>query len=380
MSICYICGCKITESNTYREHIILNSIGGKLISPSIICSSCAPSLDVLDTALSKQLNSVGLMLNIKRDRGQNQHIIAKVIETGEDIFLSAGGKPILIKPTIRENQNDGSISITARNEKQLRECLKGLQRNYPFIKDKDIDTIINNADKNENFFDKAVSYNQTIGGEETFRSICKMIVSFYMYNGGTREQIQHLIPYIKYGCQQNFVCYYYPDEFLNLNKEPIQILHRLFVKANSIEKIMYGYVELFSTFKFLVLMSENYTGRDFQKSYCFDVLSRSPVKSTINLNLPRETALKVIELKENKLDEFKDALNRLMALIKKKQVDTCISNIIQKNIEISFQNITEGSVANEETIRAFIENLSKVLAEFMYSQSRAYQDYPHNIE
>jgi hypothetical protein len=28
----------------------------------------------------------------------------------------------------------------------------------------------------------------------TFRAICKMIISFYMQNGGNRENISHLLP------------------------------------------------------------------------------------------------------------------------------------------------------------------------------------------
>lgn len=219
MSICYVCGCTINNSNTYREHIILNSIGGKLISPSIICKPCAPSFDVIDAALSYQLNFIGLMLNIERDRGKNPHIKATIIETGEDIFLSYGGKPIQVKPTIRENPSDGSIHITARDKKQMRDTLKGLKRKYPFIQN--IEGLINNAKKTENYFDKLVHHSLNIGGEEVFRSICKMVVNFYMHNSGHREQILHLIPYIKDGKQQDVVWYYYSDDVLDLNKEPI---------------------------------------------------------------------------------------------------------------------------------------------------------------
>lgn len=150
------------------------------------------------------------------------------------------------------------------------------------------------------------------------------------------------------------------------------------MKANSIEKLMYGYVELFSTFKFLVLMSDNYTGEDFHQFYYFDVLSRTTVESPINLNLSREAVLKVLELKENKLDELKDALNRLMALIKKKQAYDCISNIAQKSIDTYFQSLREGSVPSDEMIRALIDNLSEEFAKFLYSQSRFYQEYPKN--
>ena len=370
MSICYVCGCTITKSNTYREHIILNSIGGKIISSSIICKSCAPRFDVVDKVLSQQLNFVGLMLNIKRDRGTNPHIKATITETGEDIFISSGGKPVQIKPIIEKNQSDASISITARDKKQMREFIEGLKRKETFIDDTEV--ILNNAKIIEDYLDKPVCNQLQIGGKEFFRAICKMILSFYMHNGGNREQILHLIRYIKDGNQQDIVWYYYPNNVECSSKEPIQILHRLIVKANSTEKLMYGYVELFSTFKFLVLMSKNYIGEDFYKSYCFDVLSRTEIESSINLSLSKEEVIKIVEIKENKVDELKGALNKLMKFIHQKQIDDCITNMVKKNVDTCFQGLTEGSVISDEIIIKLIDNLSEESAKFMYSKSQSY--------
>jgi len=87
MPNCYVCDCEITENNTYREHIILNAVGGKLVSPSIICKKCAPKFDSIDTTLSSQLNFAGLMLDIKRDRGTNPPIKVKKDITGEKFLL-----------------------------------------------------------------------------------------------------------------------------------------------------------------------------------------------------------------------------------------------------------------------------------------------------
>jgi hypothetical protein len=367
MSNCYVCGCAITNNNTYQEHIILNSIGGRLVDPCIICQSCAPSFDAIDAALSSHLNFAGLMLNIKRDRGNNPHIKAKVVETGEDIHLIAGGKPVQVKPIIKENKDDGSINITARDSKQMREVFKGLQRKYSFAGD--IETLIKKAHKTEDYFDKLVNYNVNIGGDKCFRAICKMIVSFYMHKGGNREQILHLIPSIKDGKHQDIVWHYYPvDKVLDVNFEPIQVLHHLLIKGNYNEKIMYGFVELFSTFKFLVLICDDYVGEDFCNSYSFDVLSRSAVESTINLNLSRETVLNAVKLKEIKLDELKNALHGLMTVIKKKQADDCISNIVQKSIDTAFSGLTSGSIPSDEMIRTLIDNFSEEFAKFIYLQ------------
>lgn len=370
---CYVCGCNITKNNTYKEHIILNSLGGRLISPSIICNSCAPKFDPIDTALSSQLNLYGLMLNIERDRGKNPPIKVKVSGTDNDISLDAGGKPVLIIPIIQEKP-DGSISITVRDERGLRKILNGLQRKLSFTED--IESIINRANKNEEYFDKPVDINVEIGGEEVFRAICKMIVSLYIQNGGSRQEILHLLPYILHGTNEAFVCYYYTDEEINTKSPISQILHRLFIKAVANEKVMYGYVELFSTFKFLILMSDNYTGKDFQHSYEFDVLNRNKVESSININLLRDIVIETVKNQKINLNNLHYEIQKLWLFIVEKQSKDCINGIIQNSINTAFEGVTEGKVVNDEDFHLLIETLSENIAKFLYSRNQGLEGYP----
>ncbi|MBD2247255.1 HNH endonuclease [Nostoc sp. FACHB-888] len=372
MLTCYICSCIITKNNTYKEHIILNALGGRLVSPSIICQLCAPKFDAIDTALAEQLNFIGLMLDIKRDRGKNPPIKVTVIETGDVISLDTGGKPVLIKPIIKENPDNGGISITARDKKEMRKILTGLTRKYSF--NEEVEALIKKSNKSEEYFDKPVNIHIKLGEEEGFRAICKMIVSFYMQNGGNRQQILHLLPYIMQGTQEKIVWYYYADEVINAKSATFEVVHRLFVKASSNEKLMYGYVELYSTFKFLILMSDDYIGEDFHHSYCFDILNQSQVEPSFNMNLPRDTVLEVVSFRETNLDKFKYVLQKLLLFIDKKQSDDCISNIVQKNLDMAFESLIEGAVPSDEKFQMLIENLSEDFAKFLYSKNKAFQD------
>jgi hypothetical protein len=371
MLTCYICSCVITKNNTYKEHIILNALGGRLVSPSIICQLCAPQFDAIDTALAEQFNFVGLMLDIKRDRGKNPPIKGTVIETGDVISLDAGGKPVLIKPIIKENLDNGGISITARDKKEMRKIITGLTRKYSF--NEEIEAILNKSNKSEEYFDKPVNIHITLGKEEGFRAICKMIVSFYMQNGGNRQQILHLLPYIMQGTQEKFVWYYYADEVINAESASFEVVHRLFVKASSNEKLMYGYVELYSTFKFLILMSDDYSGEDFRHCYCFDILNQSQVEPSFNMNLPRNTVLDVVKFRKPNLDKIQYVLQKLLTFIDNKQINDCISNIVQKNIDMAFESLPEGAVPSDEDFKILIENLSENFAKFLYSKNKAFQ-------
>ncbi len=235
---CYICNDNISDYNTYKEHIILNSLGGKLKSESLICKQCAPSLDRIDAALSRSLNSFGLLLNIPRDRGTNPSIQATRTDNGEQSSLDSGGKQVFIKPIIRDNLADNeqpSLDIFAKNQKQIREILTGFNRTHPSL---NVEEILKMAVPRQEYIPRVI-INMSFGHEE-LRSVCKMAINFYMYHGGKRDLIAHLIPYIKGGCKNQYVGYCYPDELIATSNLSKSFIHTLFVKGNPQGKVLYG--------------------------------------------------------------------------------------------------------------------------------------------
>ena len=254
ISECYICNKNIIPEEVYNEHIILNSLGGRLKSKSLICRQCARKLDEIDVALSRSLNSFGLLLNISRDRGTNPSILATRTETGEQISLDLGGKPVLIKPTIIDNLADNEqpfLYISAINQSQMRKILKGLKRKYP---DLDVEEIIKSAVARQEYIPPVII--KLLFGEEEFRSICKMAINFYMYHEGERDLIAHLIPYIKDGCENQYVGYYYPNDLIAASNSSDSFIHTLYIQGNPKEKILYGYIELYSAFRLIILLSD----------------------------------------------------------------------------------------------------------------------------
>jgi hypothetical protein len=90
---CFICGNEINESNKSVEHIILNSIGGKLKSSELICKQCNSSLgNECDSELCRELSFATNMLNIERDRNSPQPIDGIIEKTGEKIQVLPGGE------------------------------------------------------------------------------------------------------------------------------------------------------------------------------------------------------------------------------------------------------------------------------------------------
>lgn len=362
MSKCYICECEISSDNTYKEHIILNSIGGRLKSSSLICNKCAPHFDGIDAALGKQLNTIGLVLDIKRDRYKNPYTKAKIVSTGEEVSLIYRGKIVPIKPIIdvRSDGDNVYLSVSTRDKNQMREALNGLKRNHPWI---DVQELMSNAIKRQESIDSPIKYQLTFGGNQAFRAICKIATSFYIYKRGERNHISHLIPYIRDGQLNNTVWHYYPENITNSNSESIEILHTLFVVGNPSEKILYAYIELFSTFKFIVLLSDTYTGKEYKEFYSFDVMGQKIIDKFVNINLSRDEVLKVIQLRENSLQQIQNSLRCLYKTINNKQIYESLSKEVENVIENFFKDIPQDTILTKEmSLELAIEYTDKIAA------------------
>ena len=63
------CGSRITEDTSTKEHVVPNAIGGRKRVTGFICNSCNNKTGaVWDAELARQLNPLGLLLGIRRQR------------------------------------------------------------------------------------------------------------------------------------------------------------------------------------------------------------------------------------------------------------------------------------------------------------------------
>ena len=127
---CFICGILLTDTNSSDEHILLNALGGRLHSRSLLCKRCNEEIGrSVDEELANELNFFSSFLDIPRQRGKNL-----IIRTADEKYdLLPGGTPVLRKPIIKkENHGHGfTLEIEARNESELRSILNGYAKHYP---------------------------------------------------------------------------------------------------------------------------------------------------------------------------------------------------------------------------------------------------------
>ena len=72
MNNCYLCKQVFSKENESLEHIIPNSIGGRLKSKKLLCKKCNSKLGTeYDSEVSKMFNASMIIFGVKKDNNKN---------------------------------------------------------------------------------------------------------------------------------------------------------------------------------------------------------------------------------------------------------------------------------------------------------------------
>ncbi|PKV52560.1 HNH endonuclease [Aquimarina sp. MAR_2010_214] len=291
---CYKCEVELTKENFSTEHVILNACGGKLKSDSLLCKKCNSSFgDSFDKELAKTITPLANLLRIKRDRGNPPKINGLDTLNNTEYTLDHNGAINHKKPSIQKIGFDNpdiskrKFQIKVPNQKMLKQVLNGLKRKHP---DLDIEKALEEFNYTEEPFDKELEIKMSFGGTETFKSITKTAINFYILNGGERNEIKHLFEFLDGNKEMNNVWFHYPDKDVYNYKEG-EITHIIKLKGSKTERILYAYIELFNSHCFIIKLNKNYTGKDLNLDYIFNIHNHKIIDESINLNLKRQELL-----------------------------------------------------------------------------------------
>jgi hypothetical protein len=308
LSKCYICNSELISANRSAEHILPNCIGGRLKSNQLVCKDCNSLFGQdIDKELCAQLNFFANILNVKRQRGKPQNIVLNSRDNFSFIW-TAGQRPRRL-PTVESTavgEHRIYKIIGSASSKELQRVLRD------FLK-KPNAKIISDTIREEQFVLDSIRF--TLGGKAV-RSVMKTCLNLWMLKVGDRCQIEHLLPFVRDGKGAHRVSFYYPEGATGNNFDEVfdEISHRVLIKGDRKERILYAYVEFFSAIRYLVLLSDNYSGPDREIEYSWDVLARKKVNEGGNIiSLSREQLLTVIGPPHDiPMERMRVQLNRLL--------------------------------------------------------------------
>lgn len=281
-AICYLCGEALTTGNRSQEHLLPNSIGGRLKSDQLLCKTCNETTGQLyDPTFARFANMLASKYNISRERGTVQNEIGIEKETGHQLVIKPGYGIDYLHPVITKVSEHERI-ITASSVKRHQQAMDQLKKEAGH-EGREIDftpTRIDRTPRQVNFI-----VNFAVNQDAVLRSVCKTLCSFYYRETNDRAGIEPLIDFLTNEIDNTFA--WFCDLNLIHTQHPGHPYHLVIIKGDKKKKALYGYFEIFGEKGFISLMNGRYTGDDLLISYTYDVIHHLEVQAdyTFEINI-----------------------------------------------------------------------------------------------
>ncbi len=284
MDICYYCKKLINTSNSSIEHIIPNSIGGRLKSDRLICKNCNSIFGFkIDSELSRTFHSYMLINNLKKERGQVQSLLA-TDQNGNKILVSEN-KYVSVNPKIEmslKNNTVQGIRVTHYDKKRCENELRRFSKMIPVIK----------TFKNKSVFPAKLppvipTFHIHANLNLLSLSLAKIALNYYFYKNGTLEDVSKTIDYVKNEGKNLYVYNYGNNIFKKDLANNEEIIHLIYLQGNKENKKLICFIQLFSKTSSLILLNNNYQGKDINYIYEHNLITENEIEleKVLPLNL-----------------------------------------------------------------------------------------------
>lgn len=343
MKYCIFCDKEIDKESV--EHILLNSLGGKLTCKNIICKSCNNSFGTeIDSKLCDVLYPYASLLNVNRDRGNNKNILTN---DDTDYYMKPMGVPVLKKYKISEENIDGGnvhISIEASDIKQSKQAIKWVKSKYGNRLDENSFVI---ETKNQ-FLNEKIPFKVTIS-PKMFPSIIKSAIEFCK----VKIDVDISDAIRRFNKKDYVDCYYCFEDVVNIKYESIFHIISLF----KFDKKLYCYISYFSIFGFLVKLANN-INTDIEESYVQDLLKDDIVDTSnyiINKEVLNDFNFNNGLIKDNS-EKIKKKIGNFIKLYREKSMIDIINRIYDESAA-ELENDHKKNVSEKDVFNKFLEKI-----------------------
>ena len=263
------CFCCLKIKKLSEEHIIPQALGGRL-TDWIYCEDCNKQFGgEIDSELTKRIGFFGTALNIKRNRGKNQPYEVTSIKDGSELMFDGQGFR-------RKNpkiciENDGKkikhIDVTARDEDELKQIFANLKSKYDLP-----DEIQFLEEKHAGPTDTTTEF--VFDNKKIRRAVSKIAYSLICVKlpkdlvlSSSFDEIRN---YILNGANFELAsANYVHTDFMT---DFVRPLHKVHICSSKSRNLLYGFICLFGTFRYTILLSRNFES----------ILEFSDIDHTIN--------------------------------------------------------------------------------------------------
>lgn len=366
---CALCDQVLTPNNNSREHLLPNGIGGQKTVRNVLCKSCNERAGAeWDAIVSRQLNLLNLLFDIKRDRGTVQAEDYRTV-SGQKVRKHPDGHLTYSRQEPTRIQTDQGLHIQTRvaTEQEARVFLQGLKRRYPRL---DVEEQMRNIRVEQSYLSDPIFTTVQPGGTEAGRSFVKSAYTLAVASGVKPEVCAEARAYLLHADGAPCFDYFYQRDLVT-NRPTDCVFHCVAVSGNPATEQLIGYVELYSTWRMVVCLSAQYTGESFQSSYSVNPATGEEINLTFDLNFSRDALRAACNSNDDYSMELGRAFNSMMEIGYVASLERERERALQRAVATAMNQlgIQPGDSLSPEQLPAFTRIVTKVIMPCLVHQA-----------
>ncbi len=271
---CYFCDSNKPRHLFNREHILPQSIGGSVKKCGPICRTCNEYYgEQIDQSLREDFDYLATALDVHRDRGKNGKVRLLNQISGSGFLAKPGGR--IVRESNIVQVSEKTYHLYGSTLEEIEDRKKELSKRGKQII---ITETLSVPEKSSSFY----KYRITQGRDRTLRSIVKSAITYYLSERGEAAFLRGLRMVVNGTAPKKTVITPYVDKNRLLPAiTDTEVYHSILIVGDAKRRILYGHVELFSAFRYIVMLCRDYPGSDFRSGYKQDVFTgrRTPLES-----------------------------------------------------------------------------------------------------
>ncbi len=361
---CAFCRAVLSRSNTRREHVFPNAIGGRKTINNFICGTCNNRTGTdWDATLVEQLRPLCTMLNVNRSRGRNLPFAVETISKRK-LKVSPDGSMTIAKPLFEERKlgSNSEVRIHARTVREGRMIVAGLKKKHPRI---DLDEVMKGADIKREYLREPYGITLDVGGPISGRSIIKTCLAMVYDAGLDISQCKEAELYL---LKEGHPCFgYYNERDVVRNRPENIFFHCVHLRGDPKKGQLLAYVEYFGWLRIVACLSNDYEGIEFSHCHAIDPVSGNELDLDVELEFEPEDIQEIYEYKKVDFSETRRSLGVVLEGWRQMDLARARTHAIEDALQFACDElgIKEGDILPDYQIEQFARAVSRRLEPFL---------------
>ncbi len=266
---CIFCDSKIEDRSI--EHIIPQSIRGRLKSPRLICRECNNKFgSQIDMVLIDRFKLIDVCLELRKD--SRKKINVEVDYDGKKYILTPQGPKMKSPKALPKKENEIIPEMIFPSKEALLKHVKIMRKKYPEV---DWENYIKSAKTEVVPIYAELNFISDAPLIETWRACCKILYEYLFlikpdYIASNYKYKEFVLGQCEYTAIAINLIYIKYSPF-KINRD--HLYHIITIEGRKDEKVIIGYIELYSCFKVISFIDTDYKGESFITGYFQDLMS-----------------------------------------------------------------------------------------------------------